>query len=94
MSLVDWVQVMTTVLEGTVSSKPLGCPVALYSMMLSCWQYMPDNRPTFKDLSTALEVSAWFRYLGEPMSCHSDTHGCCCVMYAVQSMAAGHLKHA
>ncbi|XP_068090213.1 tyrosine-protein kinase JAK3 [Hyperolius riggenbachi] len=34
---------------------PLSCPAQVYKMMLSCWSFLPSERPTFTDLENQCE---------------------------------------
>merc|ERR1719288_414935 len=36
-------------------TRPPGCSLFMYNLMLECWNYDPDNRPTFKSLTHRLE---------------------------------------
>ena len=36
-------------------SKPEGCPTEVYQLMLQCWLYEPEQRPTFQALVHLLE---------------------------------------
>ncbi|XP_034045290.1 tyrosine-protein kinase Fes/Fps isoform X2 [Thalassophryne amazonica] len=42
--------------KGHRMPAPHGCPVEIYKLMSSCWQYEPKNRPSFKKLQTELSV--------------------------------------
>ena len=33
---------------------PTGCPVPLRDLMRHCWEWEPENRPTFTEVSTSL----------------------------------------
>uniref|UniRef100_A0A8C4UL83 Tyrosine-protein kinase n=1 Tax=Falco tinnunculus TaxID=100819 RepID=A0A8C4UL83_FALTI len=35
---------------------PAGCPVEVYTLMLSCWAFTPGARPTFGDLAPKIEA--------------------------------------
>ncbi|XP_053906555.1 tyrosine-protein kinase JAK3 isoform X1 [Cuculus canorus] len=35
---------------------PAGCPVEVYTLMLSCWTFTPNTRPTFGELAPKLEA--------------------------------------
>ncbi|XP_075031689.1 tyrosine-protein kinase JAK3 [Calonectris borealis] len=35
---------------------PAGCPVEVYTLMLSCWAFTPGTRPTFGELSPKIEA--------------------------------------
>lgn len=34
---------------------PPGCPPNIYQLMKQCWQWAPNERPTFKEIHHALE---------------------------------------
>ncbi|KAL7054488.1 hypothetical protein AAHC03_026059 [Spirometra sp. Aus1] len=47
------------------------CPLSLYNLMLQCWEFEPESRPTFRYLNQTL--SAWISddrssYLGGSFS--------------------------
>lgn len=42
--------VKTQVSDGNRLSQPEGCPDAIYSMMMRCWNIKPQNRPSFLEL--------------------------------------------
>ena len=33
---------------------PEGCPPAVYELMKQCWQWVPENRPSAKEVSATL----------------------------------------
>ncbi|NXS48810.1 JAK3 kinase, partial [Balaeniceps rex] len=35
---------------------PAGCPVEVYTLMLSCWAFTPGTRPTFRELAPKIEA--------------------------------------
>jgi insulin receptor len=43
-------QVLKYVIDGGVMERPEGCPIRLYMIMESCWQYQSKKRPTFTEL--------------------------------------------
>ena len=43
-------QVLKYVIDGGVMERPEGCPIRLYIIMESCWQYQSKKRPTFTEL--------------------------------------------
>lgn len=34
---------------------PPGCPPKIYELMRQCWQWVPGERPTFREIHHALE---------------------------------------
>ncbi|KAL3277022.1 hypothetical protein HHI36_012384 [Cryptolaemus montrouzieri] len=48
-------EVLHYVKSGGRLGKPVDCPVELHSLMLKCWQFVPDTRPTFKYCLEVLE---------------------------------------
>lgn len=34
---------------------PPGCPPKIYDLMRQCWQWVPNERPTFQEIHNALE---------------------------------------
>lgn len=48
-------EVLMAVEQGYRIPPPNNCPDALYNIMHSCWEYEPDNRPTFEHLKCQLE---------------------------------------
>ena len=48
-------QVVEQVRQGHRMARPLGCPEALYDIMLNCWKKEPEPRPTFETLQWQLE---------------------------------------
>lgn len=34
---------------------PPGCPTNIYQLMKQCWQWAPNERPSFKEIHHALE---------------------------------------
>ncbi|CAH8614861.1 unnamed protein product [Dicrocoelium dendriticum] len=42
--------------KGSRMSRPEGCPEPVYQLMLQCWQWLPDQRPTFSQLRSQLEA--------------------------------------
>ncbi|KAK9875123.1 hypothetical protein WA026_005916 [Henosepilachna vigintioctopunctata] len=48
-------EVLHYVKGGGRLGKPTDCPIELHSLMLECWQFIPDARPTFKYCLDVLE---------------------------------------
>ncbi|XP_077991462.1 tyrosine-protein kinase STK-like [Glandiceps talaboti] len=46
---------LTNVCNGYRMPKPMNCPQALYDIMLKCWEYKPEDRPTFDFLFDYLD---------------------------------------
>uniref|UniRef100_A0A0N5AQ89 receptor protein-tyrosine kinase n=1 Tax=Syphacia muris TaxID=451379 RepID=A0A0N5AQ89_9BILA len=40
--------------ERNVNKKPFGCPSFWYDLMLECWHFQPNSRPTFAEIVTKL----------------------------------------
>ncbi|XP_043946567.1 tyrosine-protein kinase JAK2-like [Protopterus annectens] len=53
------IQIVTNLLELLKSNQrlptPAGCPVEVYSLMMNCWSYNPEQRPKFGDLTQKIE---------------------------------------
>ncbi|XP_063173501.1 ephrin type-A receptor 8 [Candoia aspera] len=47
--------VIQSVEEGYRLPAPMGCPVALHQLMLSCWQKDPNERPRFSQILSVLD---------------------------------------
>lgn len=43
-------EVIAAIENGERLYKPMDCPVRVYSMMLRCWEYEADRRPSFSEL--------------------------------------------
>ena len=43
-------QVFDLIDEGQRLSQPVGCPDVVHQIMMSCWEYNPQDRPTFAEL--------------------------------------------
>lgn len=48
-------EVYSHVMDGYRMASPPNCPKFIYDLMLSCWSIKPDDRPSFSDLTPALE---------------------------------------
>lgn len=42
--------------KGSRMNRPEGCPEPVYQLMLQCWQWLPEQRPTFSRLRSQLEA--------------------------------------
>ena len=42
--------------SGYRMPRPEGCPPAVHDLMCKCWEWAPEDRPSFKDLSTSLNA--------------------------------------
>ena len=49
-------EIMEMLESGERLLKPQNCPNAAYAIMTDCWEYMREDRPSFKDL---------VKYMGE-----------------------------
>lgn len=49
------VEVLHYVRNGGRLGRPSGCPDELYKLMLKCWSYLPEDRPTFRYCLEVLE---------------------------------------
>ncbi|KAJ0183942.1 hypothetical protein K1T71_000365 [Dendrolimus kikuchii] len=52
---VDLADVYHMLEKGTRMECPPGCPAAVYELMRGCWQWAPQDRPTFHEIHHALE---------------------------------------
>ena len=52
--LMSNLEVMEGVAQGLHPTPPEGCPVVISSLMLSCWEYLPDVRITFDEIVETL----------------------------------------
>eukprot|EP00118_Oscarella_pearsei_P018716 m.193241 g.193241 ORF g.193241 m.193241 type:complete len:65 (+) comp39476_c0_seq47:2358-2552(+) len=43
--------------QGERQEKPHGCPEEIYEIMKDCWKASPNERPTFSEVETYLEVN-------------------------------------
>ena len=51
---VDHSQMYELLESGYRMPRPEGCPQAMYDMMQQCWQWAPEDRPSFKIVSDTL----------------------------------------
>ena len=51
---VELSQVYELLESGYRMQRPEGCPQPVYDMMCKCWEWAPDDRPSFKELSDTL----------------------------------------
>ena len=47
-------QVYELLESGYRMQNPEGCPTAVYNLMTQCWEWAPDDRPSFAELSKML----------------------------------------
>ncbi|XP_071946868.1 fibroblast growth factor receptor-like [Antedon mediterranea] len=47
-------KMMEFLLSGKKMDKPTDCPENVYQLMLDCWRWAPNERPTFQDLTLKL----------------------------------------
>eukprot|EP00049_Salpingoeca_infusionum_P004816 m.84059 g.84059 ORF g.84059 m.84059 type:complete len:711 (-) comp12736_c0_seq5:226-2358(-) len=52
----DLFSVLDRLESGYRMPKPEGCPPKIYQLMRDCWHADPQQRPSFKDIKTALET--------------------------------------
>uniref|UniRef100_A0A8D8UXK0 Tyrosine-protein kinase n=1 Tax=Cacopsylla melanoneura TaxID=428564 RepID=A0A8D8UXK0_9HEMI len=52
---VDLTDVYHMLEKGYRMECPPGCPPKIYELMRQCWQWLPEDRPTFKEIHHALE---------------------------------------
>ncbi|XP_065219177.1 hepatocyte growth factor receptor-like [Planococcus citri] len=60
--------------DGYRMKKPQNCSMKMYSIMRECWNYLPENRPTFSMILENLEEMSSAddnEILEEPVSCES-----------------------
>ncbi len=50
----NYTQVIENVLTGYILPKPKDCPIEIYDIMKSCWQFKAKERPTFSRLCDSL----------------------------------------
>jgi len=43
--------------SGERLSKPVRCPDSLYELMLKCWRYEPDKRPSFRYIKRTIKAA-------------------------------------
>lgn len=55
LSLIGFLQVIKSVEEGYRLPAPMGCPGALHTLMLDCWQKDRNERPRFCQIVTVLD---------------------------------------
>lgn len=51
---VELSQVYELLESGYRMQRPEGCPPPVYDMMRKCWEWAPEDRPSFKELSATL----------------------------------------
>ena len=51
---VELSQVYELLETGYRMPSPEGCPPAVYTLMKCCWEWQPENRPSFAELSEKL----------------------------------------
>ena len=47
-------QVYELLESGYRMQNPEGCPSAVYNLMTQCWEWLPEDRPSFAELSKIL----------------------------------------
>ena len=52
------------IVEGKRLERPKGCPQDIYSLMKSCWQESPDDRPSFAQIHNNLKSKSSIYYFG------------------------------
>lgn len=52
---VDLTEVYHLLEKGYRMERPAGCPANVYELMMQCWQWEPQDRPTFKQIHHSLE---------------------------------------
>lgn len=48
-------EVINRIENGERLALPPECPASLFRLMNSCWQYDPEDRPTFRELNVAIK---------------------------------------
>ena len=48
-------EVINRIENGERLALPPECPGSLFRLMNSCWQYDPEDRPTFRELNVAIK---------------------------------------
>ena len=52
-------EVLQQISLGIHPEPPEGCPDIVSTLMLSCWQYIPDNRGTFEEILLRLSQTPY-----------------------------------
>ena len=53
---VELSQVYELLETGYRMQRPEGCPPPVYDLMRKCWEWAPDDRPSFKEISATLNA--------------------------------------
>ena len=51
----DGQDILRTIKDNKRLTKPDNCPVIIYQLMWNCWQFKPEDRPTFQQICDRLE---------------------------------------
>ncbi|XP_038113504.1 fibroblast growth factor receptor homolog 1 [Culex quinquefasciatus] len=51
----DWQSFLEYLKQGHRLEQPTNCPDEIYQLMEACWEFNPENRPTFEQISAVLE---------------------------------------
>lgn len=51
-------QAITAINKGERLQQPETCPDYVYDIMLKCWDFNPNNRPTFRELLDTFTADA------------------------------------
>ena len=71
---VELSQVYELLESGYRMQRPEGCPQPVYDMMHKCWEWAPEDRPSFKTLSDTLNGMSDINegiYISENLFCSS-----------------------
>ncbi|XP_039442885.1 fibroblast growth factor receptor homolog 1-like [Culex pipiens pallens] len=51
----DWQSFLEYLKQGHRLEQPTNCPDEIYQLMEACWEFNPENRPTFEQISAVFE---------------------------------------